>query len=475
MSQSIAVFAAADRADSLGGAGRRAAVAILGFRMAGVTLTDSGVGLFIAVLRPSAPVVVQRIAGEEGRLIRRALGAQTADCTGLVVDCLFRAGGGGFQVLCIHGLHREVVGQLFAILSLAKLTDGILGAGRFAAGVLRVAFLSRVIRHIAVFIVTFIPVMRCIGRPIGLPAMARSWNRLYFCCVALGAAICLFARFCAGRRCCYRTVVPSMRAYVILYIATGTLLPVLVIIMCPTGSKIMSQNIAIFRTANCAFCFFGAGRFAAGVFRLMKHRAAGADLPVFRFVGFPVVALMVMGVALSIEHGQGLAHCIQILAFVCPRVSIVVAFASLEQRQHRVVGEVCGGFGLCFCNVAITIVLANCVQVRTGKIVAVFYSAIITANDFANSITIIECFNRSNIVAIGDRAHVKPRNTASFMNSAGNCANIIAVDDSRIVNITASNTANIIATAASNAAIVAAIFNRCSIQSAAHNATDVTV
>ena len=319
------------------------------------------------------------------------------------------------------------------------------------------------------------PVMRCIGRPIGLPAMARSWNRLYFCCVALGAAICLFARFCAGRRCCYRTVVPSMRAYVILYIATGTLLPVLVIIMCPTGSKIMSQNIAIFRTANCAFCFFGAGRFAAGVFRLMKHRAAGADLPVFRFVGFPVVALMVMGVALSIEHGQGLAHCIQILAFVCPRVSIVVAFASLEQRQHRVVGEVCGGFGLCFCNVAITIVLANCVQVRTGKIVAVFYSAIITANDFANSITIIECFNRSNIVAIGDRAHVKPRNTASFMNSAGNCANIIAVDDSRIVNITASNTANIIATAASNAAIVAAIFNRCSIQSAAHNATDVTV
>ena len=48
--------AAADRADSLGGAGRRAAVAILGFRMAGVTLTDLGVGLFIAVLRPSTPV-----------------------------------------------------------------------------------------------------------------------------------------------------------------------------------------------------------------------------------------------------------------------------------------------------------------------------------------------------------------------------------------------------------------------------------
>ena len=60
MCRHLAVFAAADRAGSLDGAGRRAAVAIFGFRMAGVTLTDSGVGLFIAVLRPSAPVVVQR-------------------------------------------------------------------------------------------------------------------------------------------------------------------------------------------------------------------------------------------------------------------------------------------------------------------------------------------------------------------------------------------------------------------------------
>ena len=60
MRQKLAVFAAADRADGPCRTGCRAAVAILGFRMAGVTLTDSGVGLFIAVLRPSAPVVVQR-------------------------------------------------------------------------------------------------------------------------------------------------------------------------------------------------------------------------------------------------------------------------------------------------------------------------------------------------------------------------------------------------------------------------------
>ena len=56
----LAVFAAADRADSLVRAVCRAAVAVSGFRMAGITLTDSGVGLFIAVLRPLAPVVVKR-------------------------------------------------------------------------------------------------------------------------------------------------------------------------------------------------------------------------------------------------------------------------------------------------------------------------------------------------------------------------------------------------------------------------------
>ena len=60
MRQEFAVFAAADLADGPCRTGCRAAVAILGFRMAGVTLTDSGVGLSIAVLRPSAPVVVQR-------------------------------------------------------------------------------------------------------------------------------------------------------------------------------------------------------------------------------------------------------------------------------------------------------------------------------------------------------------------------------------------------------------------------------
>ena len=87
-----------------------------------------------------------------------------------------------------------------------------------------------------------------------------------------------------------------MRAYVILFIATGTLLPVLVIIMCPTGSKIMSQSIAIFRTANCACCSLGAGGRTAGVRTvsvlcgiIILHIAVGiqALMPMMRRIVLP--------------------------------------------------------------------------------------------------------------------------------------------------------------------------------------------
>ena len=85
----LAVFAAADRTDSPVRAVCGTAVAILGFRMAGVTLTDSGVGPFIAVLRPLAPVVVKRgircgkrigvigayFTARTGQIIHRVIGA----------------------------------------------------------------------------------------------------------------------------------------------------------------------------------------------------------------------------------------------------------------------------------------------------------------------------------------------------------------------------------------------------------------
>ena len=160
-----------------------------------------------------------------------------------------------------------------------------------------------------------------------------------------------------------------------------------------------------------------------------------------------------MGIALSLEHGQGHFCRSHILAAVPWRIVAV----SLEQCQHRAVGKFCGGFGLCFCNVAITIVFANCVQVRTGKIVAVFYSIRIMASDFANRCIIRD---RSNVVAIGDRATITTHNAADSFGiiDAANCANVIAVDDCTRA-VKASNTANNAGSAASNAAMVAAIFD----------------
>ena len=108
--------------------------AILRLRACRASVNGAGAGMgAVFVGRPSAPVVVQCIAREEGRLIRRTLGAQTADCAGLVVDRLFRAGRGGFQIPLLGGFCREVVRRQLAILSLAYLADGFCGAGRRAA------------------------------------------------------------------------------------------------------------------------------------------------------------------------------------------------------------------------------------------------------------------------------------------------------------------------------------------------------
>ena len=60
MGQLFAILRLAYLADGFCGAGRRAAGAVISLGVRGIALTDSGVGLFIAVLRPSAPVVPKR-------------------------------------------------------------------------------------------------------------------------------------------------------------------------------------------------------------------------------------------------------------------------------------------------------------------------------------------------------------------------------------------------------------------------------
>ena len=53
--------------------------------------------------------MVERLAGFKGRFIGCALGAQTADGAGFVVDSLCRTGGVGFQIVSFRNLSGEIV------------------------------------------------------------------------------------------------------------------------------------------------------------------------------------------------------------------------------------------------------------------------------------------------------------------------------------------------------------------------------
>ena len=98
-----AVFGTAVLADGLMVAVGYAAVAGLGFRVGGIAGADAGVRA-VAVGRPRAPVVPERLAVRKGGLELRALGAFAAAGAGLVVDGCMVAVGLGFQILCFGNL-----------------------------------------------------------------------------------------------------------------------------------------------------------------------------------------------------------------------------------------------------------------------------------------------------------------------------------------------------------------------------------
>ena len=131
MGQLFAILSLAYLADGFCGAGRRAAGAVISLGVRGIALAGAGMGA-VFVGCPSAPVVIQRIAGEEGRLIRRALGAQTADCAGLVVDRLFGTGCSRLQILRLCFFSREAVCRHLAVFAAADRADSLGGAGRRA-------------------------------------------------------------------------------------------------------------------------------------------------------------------------------------------------------------------------------------------------------------------------------------------------------------------------------------------------------
>ena len=162
--------------------------------MACVTLTDSGVGLFIAVLRPSAPVVVQRIAGEESRLVGGSLGAQAAGCAGLVVDRLFGTGCSGFQILLLCFFGSEAVCCHLAVFAAADRTDSLVRAVCRAA----VAVISLGVRGIVLADAGMGAVF--VGCPSAIVmaerlAIGKGFRAL---CAAGGAGLIIYRRACAG-------------------------------------------------------------------------------------------------------------------------------------------------------------------------------------------------------------------------------------------------------------------------------------
>ena len=76
--------------------------------MACISGADAGVRA-VVVGCPFAPVVTEDVAGCEGGFIGCALGAQTADGAGFVVDSLCRTGGVGFQIVSFRNLSGEIV------------------------------------------------------------------------------------------------------------------------------------------------------------------------------------------------------------------------------------------------------------------------------------------------------------------------------------------------------------------------------
>ena len=93
-----------------------------------VALADAGVGA-VAVGLPFTPVVAENVADLEGF---RSL--FTADGAGLVVNCLLRAGRGGFQVLFLRHFRRKVVRGKLTILLTANRADRLCLTGRRTAG-----------------------------------------------------------------------------------------------------------------------------------------------------------------------------------------------------------------------------------------------------------------------------------------------------------------------------------------------------
>ena len=124
----------------------------------------------------------------------------------------------------------------------------------------------------------------------------------------------------------------------------------------------------------------------------------------------------IMGIALSIEHGQGYFCRSHILAAVPWRI----VAASLKLLQHVTVGKFRGGFGCGICICVAQIVAVGGVVISLA--VAYDFTNIIATSDFAD---IIAVENPSGKIITADTAGVATAGVAI----AGDVADVIAIAD----------------------------------------------
>ena len=161
---------------------------------------------------------------------------------------------------------------------------------------------------------------------------------------------------------------------------------------------------------NFFFCGFSGEEFCSLTDKQVRHYEKLFRDPEL-FLPTPIG---IMGIALSIEHGQGYSCRSHILAAVPWRI----VAASLEQLQHRAVSKLHGGFscGICIC-------VAQIVAVG-GFVIAVDcdFINIVTTSDFAD---IIAVENLSGKIKTADTAGV----ATAVVYSAGDVADVIAIAD----------------------------------------------
>ena len=179
-------------------------------------------------------------------------------------------------------------------------------------------------------------------------------------------------------------------------------------------AMMVGVDSAVFLAASGTFGLCRAGGFTAeAVFCL--HGVAGAAAAVgigIVHMGPLAPSMGVLIAILPVKHRQCLTHRRQILTLAVPRVFTVVT-AMDQQRQHRAVGELCGGLGAggFIYGAIFHIVFRDGIFSCGIQIVAIFYCFTVAANNFADERA---CHGASVIAVVDLGSRVPSYNTTDI-------------------------------------------------------------